>query len=90
MTASGRKRPLKTAVLERFERPLSGKADIPLLFCSAVTNTLMTLFTETIFAPRRAPRWDPIWMLKTALVTNLSHGVLKTRQIQAIPNYGDR
>ena len=30
-SASGRKRPLKTAVLERFERPLSGKADVQIL-----------------------------------------------------------
>ena len=27
------------------ERPLSGKADVPLLFRSGVTSTLMTLFT---------------------------------------------
>ncbi len=60
MAAFGRKRPLKTAVFQQSERPLSGKGDIPLLFCSGVTSTLMTLFTGTVFAPRHPSGWGPI------------------------------
>jgi len=38
----GRKRPVIFVILVAFERPLWRKADIPLLFCSGVTSTLIT------------------------------------------------
>ena len=51
MTASGRKRTLIPAVFRVPEHPLSGKADIPLLFCSGVTSMVTTILTLNGFAP---------------------------------------
>ncbi len=63
MSASGRMRTLKTAKFYQSERPLLGKADICLLFCSGVTSAaIYFMYQRSRLADTRRPEEDPgIW-----------------------------